>query len=484
MTNFRLESKMSAGVPLRTRLRIEKSAQLPRAALIYGIRELARRAGVSSEQFRTWRIDFEDPTAVTVFVKPGTSSRLRFASASQRFWNNLGSGAFHTSTAGWMRDPEWSPVRDFKIPFSSDHRSEIGPLFRACGVDCIECPVDLLSSTVLTLARFEETLPVPRDAHGRFPARSSIAWKDQFLYRPIVDEYGLALEQALSYLLPGWTAPVRRLRLKLGHDVDDIGIPFSVRAAVGHTLRRKRPLASFRDLLAAGIGVETTYQKLLRTIVELSLERDLDSAVYWKASSQGPHDSGYDPNHDRVKNMIADFRSQGIEMGIHPGYDTADSVEILAAEVSALRKLLGENRLGGRQDFLRWTPQMWIQWDSLGLSYDASVGFADHIGFRAGTAYPFCPWLLSENREAKLLEIPLLAMDSTLFAYMKLGPEEALTQLQEYAARCRTVGGVFTLVWHNTTLMNRHYLRVYKRFLRELAGTDRYDWRAALDEIV
>jgi hypothetical protein len=272
--------------------------------------------------------------------------------------------------------------------------------------------------------------------------------------------------------------------LKLGHDVDDIGIPFSVRAAVGHTLRRKRPLASFRDLLAAGIGVETTYQKLLRTIVELSLEGDLDSAVYWKASSQGPHDCGYDPNHDRIKNMIADFRSQGIEMGIHPGYDTADSMETLAAEVSTLRKLLGERRLGGRQDFLRWTPQMWIQWDSLGLSYDASVGFADHIGFRAGTAYPFCPWLLSENRKAKLLEIPLLAMDSTLFAYMKLGPEEALTQLQECAARCRTVGGVFTLVWHNTTLMNRHYLRVYKRFLKELAGTDRYDWRAAPDEIV
>jgi len=466
---------------IRTRVLIEEAKQFPRAATIYGLKELARRAGVSEEMFSKWRIEFDGQGLTTVFVQPGTNRRLQFPQASLWFWDDLFSGKFHTSTAQWMCEPQQSftSLSDFKIPFSSDERHNIGPLFLASGFDCIECPVDLLTSTVLTLSRFEETLPSLHDEHGRFSAYSSIAWRDGFLHRPIVDEYGLALEQALARLLPGWTPEPRRLRVKLGHDVDEIGIPFSLRTTLGHTLRRSRPWATLHDFLASVAPVEPIYECLLRRIARLSLERGLDSAIYWKASSRGPHDSGYDLHHKRIALLIADFRAQRIEMGIHPGYQTFESDSALRREVSAIRELLGEQRLGGRQDFLRWNPRMWVLWDSLGLAYDASVGFADHVGFRAGTSFPYQPWLITERREANLLEIPPLGMDTTLLAYMKLPPELALSSLRDCVARCRLVGGVFSLVWHNTTLMNRGYARIYQSLLDELAGTEGFDGRAA-----
>jgi hypothetical protein len=474
---------MAETAAIRTRIHVEEAKQLPRAALIYGLKELARRAGVSAEMFRKWRIEFDDQGFTTAFIQPGTNRRIRFPQADLWFWDALSASEFHTSTAKWMLEPGqfFALLPDFKIPFSTDARSHVGPLFAASGVDCMVCPVDLPTSTVLTLGRFEEMLRAPRDVHGRFSAYSSIAWRDGFLHRPIVDEYGSALAQALSALLPGWTPPERRLRVKLGHDVDQIGIPFSLRTALGHTLRRGRPLATLRDFLAPAAGIETTYERLLRKIVQLSLEQGLDSAIYWKASGRTPHDSGYDPHHARIKALIADFRSQGLEMGIHPGYDSFESEDALCAEVSALRELLRERWVGGRQDFLRWNPRMWALWESLGVAYDASVGFADHIGFRAGTSYPYRPWLISERREAALLEIPLLGMDTTLLAYMKLRPEQALSKLQDCVARCRVVGGIFSLVWHNTTLMNRGYAWVYRKLLEELAGTEGYDWRAGCD---
>jgi hypothetical protein len=117
----------------------------------------------------------------------------------------------------------------------------------------------------------------------------------------------------------------------------------------------------------------------------------------------------------------------------------------------------------------------------LGLAYDATVGFADHIGFRAGTSYPYRPWLLSRGREAELLEIPLMAMDSTPQGYMKLSPDEALGKLLECVARCRTVGGVFSLLWHNTRLTGGGYEVLYRRLLDDLVGSDSYDWRASCD---
>lgn len=461
----------------------QENVEFPKAAVAYAVKELARRAAVSPELFRTWRIEIDDSGFVNLFVLPGTNRRIRFIRAGSLYWTNLRTHAFRTSTATWMSgtEPPSELVPDFKIPFSTADHVDIGPLFVAKSADCVECAVDLLASTLLTLARFEETLPIPRDEHGRFTAYSSVAWRDDFLHRPIVDEYGLALEQALAFLLPGWRPRKRGLRAKLGHDVDEIGIPFSLRTSIGHTLRRRRPAATVRDLLAPVTGIDTEYQLKLRRVVALSRERGLDCAVYWKASLPGRNDSGYDPRHPRILSLIQALQGCGAEMGVHPGYETFQSPEKLCAEISQLRDLLGEHRLGGRQDFLRWNPQTWVHWESLGLGYDASVGFADQIGFRAGTSYPFHPWLLSERREAKLLEIPLLAMDATLEFYMKVNPEEALIRLRDCLARCRAVGGVFTLLWHNTNLYQAGYASTYRQLLDDLVNCDHYDWRMADD---
>lgn len=483
MKNTSLRSVSSKSVSIRTKVQIEDLTRFPRGATVYAIKELVRRAGVSAEVFQTWRIEFEDRGFVNVFVQPGTNRRIRFPQADLWFWKGLYARQFGTSTARWMRDPgsKLASIPNFRIPFSSDPRADVGPLFAPTGRECIECPVDLPTSVLLTLARFEEAFPGPRDMHSRFSAFSSLAWQEGFLHRPIVDEYGLALEQALSYLQPGWKTAERRLRVKLGHDVDEIGVPFCLRSALGHTFRRKLPLATLRDFLAPWAGIDTTYEMLLRKLVDLSLKHGLNSAVYWKALVPAARNAGYDVRHTRIRSLIAAFRAKGIEMGVHPSYDTFESLEKLRMEVSTLRELLGEHRIGGRQDFLRWNPETWVHWDILGLAYDATVGFADYVGFRAGTSYPYRPWLLSRGREAQLLEIPLMAMDSTPQGYMKLSPDEALRNLLECVARCRTVGGVFSLLWHNTRLIGRGYADVYRKLLNELAGSESYDWRASGD---
>jgi hypothetical protein len=464
-------------------VRTQEVQEFPRVAAAYTLKELARRAGVSADFYRTWRMEIGAAGFVNVFVEPGTGKRIRFFRATPEYWKQIRAGMFRTSRASWMRlDEKLSEfVPDFRIPFSSSEREEIGSLFSVVNDGCVECPVDLLASTMLTLGRFEETLPSPRDEHGRFSGLSSVAWRDRFLDRPVVDEYGLALEQALSHLLPQWKPVERRLRVKLSHDVDEIGLPFTLRGAIGHLAHRGHPSWALRDLVAPLAKIETTYQCLLRQIVALSLERGITPAVYWKASARAANDTGYDPRCHAIRAMIEDFRAQGVEMGVHPGYESYQSRDTFSAEVSALQELFGKKQLGGRQDFLRWEPQTWIEWETRGLAYDSSVGFADRAGFRAGTCYPYRPWILSEQREAKLLEIPLIAMDETFYSHQKLEPDETLVRLRELVARCRAVGGVFTLLWHNTRIVHRGFLRAYQTLLDELAGTASYNWETNYD---
>jgi len=470
----------SAAVKVR-----EEAAGLSRAAVTYGVRELARRAGVPPDLLRSWRIEFEGGGYVTAYVQPGTNRRFRFRRISPGNWKEIQSGVIRTSVAAWpsheVRKPQFTP--NLIVPFSSDARREIGPLFTVSSSECVECPVDLAASAVLTLSRFEETLPHRRDEHDRYSAFSSVAWREGFLHRPIVDEWGLALEEALRSLLPNWKPEERQLRVKLGHDADVLGIPMRFRTTVAHTLRRPRPDATARDLLSLCVGIDTTYQRKLRQLVQLALDRGLPCAAYWKFSKSGRHDTGYDPRDSRIQGMISEFQSKGIEMGIHPGYQSFRAPERLRAEVHALQELFGRRRLGGRQDYVRWSPELWTEWEALGLAYDASVGFADQLGFRAGTCHPYRPWLTDEDRQADLLEIPMVAMDTTLRGYMKLTGDEALQKLHECVAACRAVGGVFSLVWHNTTMMDSDYSATYRKLLDELTGCEGYDWENSSDAI-
>jgi hypothetical protein len=450
-------------------------ATISNAARLYALRELSRRAGVTNADFQRWKIDVEanELTVQPQWDAPG--------------WIRFPFDAAETHTAevvkkAWYREPlaelrELIP--DFVVPFCRVDSIAQQPLFLEESPQRFLCTEDLLASTLLTLCRFEEVNASNLDKHGRFPASASIALRRGFLDRPIVDEYGLALEQILQAISPGRQPAPRSLRVKLSHDIDLIGIPFDLRSAVGHVMRRGSPLSSAKDFLSLVTPVEPAFLDLVRKICQLSIDRGLHSALYWKTSGVSEFDSGYDFADPRIVRVVDWARSQGIEMGVHPGYDTFRSPPHLEQEVQRCRDVLNSERIGGRQHYLRWCPETWADWERCGLAYDSTVGYADHVGFRAGTCIPYLPWLWKANRPADLLEIPLVVMDVTLAHndYMRLDPEQSLSVVNRLMQSCAAVGGVFTLLWHNDRLMPP-YGRYYSPILETLSGIPNYDWES------
>lgn len=424
-----------------------------------------------------WQITLGAKTATLDLGLPNTG-RVTFPidrSKAARF----GDLASRTpATFDWMRGPGSSlseAVPSFVVPFE-DHQGG-GPLFVASG-DTVECRADILTAVLWTLSRREELELVQRDEHDRFPASASIAHRHGFLQRPIVDEYALGFAQALASALPGWQPAPPQLRVKLSHDIDLTGIPLRMRTLVGHILSRRDPGAFFQDLSAAVWGSRTAYLNAALAMFQLSADRGFDSAFYWMtATKTTEHDSGYDIRHPMIRDIIDELINSGAEIGLHPSYFTMGSQVQLDAEVARLHEIVGAGPLGGRQHYLRWNPASWKAWERAGLAYDSSVGFADSAGFRAGTAFPYHPWLLDEDRESSLLEIPLIVMDSTPVRYMKLREGEVARQIEVLIRRCRVTGGVFTLLWHNTSIIEQPYARLYPRLLDLLSGATIYRWK-------
>lgn len=467
-------------------LRVEKvadaiqkigSIRITPQARRYALWELARRAGVSAEMFRTWTMR-QEPRGMVLEVSANGEKQVFFPSATPELLQKIAVNQTSTVRREWLYDPPAEVKRaipDFIVPFA-DGGLPAGPLFAARSGDRIECSVDLLLVVLLTMSRWEEAIATEHDAHGRFCARQSAAFKDGFLERPIVDEYGLAFEQAVKFLNPAWRPAEKKLRAKISHDADHIGIPFQKKNIL-RRISHGDPKNTWRELWGWLPACDPADLCAVREIVRLTREHKLESAVYWMGSPPSVRDGGYDPRHRKVRKVIDWLREYGVECGVQPGYSTYRSPERLRREVNVLREVLGDGPLGGRQHYLRWCVDTWVHWEMCGLAYDSTLSYADHIGFRCGTCIPYQPWLLSLNRAADLLEVPLLVTDRTLLEYMHLSEEESVESVRRCVDRCAAVGGVFSMVWHNDALLEPNYRSLYMKLLQILHGAQPFDWR-------
>lgn len=447
---------------------------ITREARAYSLRQLAHRAGVENDWLRTWRIEHWPDRTIVYPLSDQPECQVIFRHAPPEHWEHIRHGFKPVQHVKRTNGQANGGPPDYVLPFLEDGRLETLFLMRCTTA---ECRTDILASIVLTLSRYEETLPGPRDSHGRFPATASLSVTHGFADRPTVDELGVAFREVLTHICPAWRPAKRSLRVHLTHDVDEIGIPPRLRKVAKHAVR-SGARSAVRDLISLGGGRPAALTSVLDTVL-IALSHRLRCAVFWKASSPGDFDSGYEITDSRVAEVICALREARIELGVHPGYDTFLNSQLLRDEVTRITQMLSpDHPIGGRQHFLRWSPEMWREWERCGLSYDSSVGFSERIGFRAGTCHPYAPWFLSENREGRILEIPLIAMDCALTGPMRLRDENCIEALLQVANTCRSYGGVFTLLWHTDSILDPMYRDVYKRVVENLAGESNYDWQA------
>ncbi len=341
---------------------------------------------------------------------------------------------------------------------------------------------DIIAATFFMLSRWEETVNPHRDAYDRFPATESVAYKQGFLDRPIIDEYALILREWIKLLLPNWEPEPRQFTVKLSHDIDHIRrFPSTMqggRTLAGDLLKRKngtQARQSLTDLWQQTVMPDRTpYMQNIYRLADLSQQYGFKSAFYFMAAEPGPYDSGYDPASPVIRRCVDELLEQGHEIGFHPSYRTFGNLEQLALEKARFDQALGLTGYGGRQHYLRFNaPETWRHWEQVGLAYDSTVGYADHEGFRCGTCLPFKPFDVQENRELTIFERPLIAMEGTLYHYRQLSQEESMGRILKLAERCRLSRGEFTLLWHNYTFGGEAWQPdspLYGQIVSKLAG--------------
>jgi hypothetical protein len=344
--------------------------------------------------------------------------------------------------------------------------------------------LDVFGSCFFMLTRYEELVLPDRDAHQRFPASASLAYRAGFLDRPIVNEYLEVLWAVMRRLWGFLQRKERSYRIVLTHDVDWPAVGYRVpwqlvlRGALGDLFERRALGASIRRIGAKlfsrfDIDPANTFDWLMR----LSETHRLQGEFYFITDhTAGMRDGVYTLEDDYIRTLLRKLHERGHIVGLHPSYESYRCPEQIRREFERLQttaQALGieQARWGGRQHYLRWeNPTTWQAWADAGLDYDSTLTYADHAGFRCGTCYEYPVFNLQTRQSLRLRERPLIVMERTLFDYMCLTPDKAQAQVTRLAQHCRRLGGEFVLLWHNSYLLARWHREFYAHILKALIG--------------
>jgi peptidoglycan/xylan/chitin deacetylase (PgdA/CDA1 family) len=416
--------------------------------------------------FRRW---FE----LTVELVPGTGDSWEISAA--------GSDAVLTLPSIVLGSDAWAPAEPLESWYVAEAFPEARtvephiPLIAGRGVAGeSSLRVDVLGSAFWMLARSEELDASKRDAHDRFPAVASLAYRNGFLDRPIVDEYGAVLYAAMRRLWPRLPARQQTGNVWITSDVD---VPYDcsarsasemTRALAGDVVRRRSVATAARRLRNWPYARRGNYRhdpnNTFDFILEQCARHDRRAAFFFIAGhSHGRIDGCYTLEEPFLQELLQKVVAHGHEVGMHGSYGTFRDLPRIERERSTLESVcrrLGLNvtAAGNRQHYLRWdsarTP---VLLSRAGFAYDTTGGYADRPGFRYGTARPFPMWDWQGRKALSLLQRPLVFMDATIFGSNYLGLTDAgvITALgRKLCERARRYGGDFVLLWHSNNLQD------------------------------
>lgn len=342
--------------------------------------------------------------------------------------------------------------------FSSD-----GPIFAFDAGYCV-FRKDIIASGFYFLTCWHEYILGFHGAKkGRVDYRQSLQYRWDFTEVPVVDVYCQMLLYIISVYLPEYVREVywnerKQFCVSLSHDIDYWN--YWTGKQKGEIFKhnvRTLPMRPVRALWK--IGGHIVHKGLIhdpwRNVHKL-VSKEINSGVKatWFLFARGDfEDDRQNYMHNIVsREQIIDLLGQQ-EIGLHGSPESAFDSEVLDEELKMLRDI-GFDPIGYRTHYLHFDYQKsFTILENAGIKYDSTLGYWEHIGFRAGISFPFYPFNIEENRPFRVLEIPLIVMDTTLHSgkAMNLNARESwrtLKRLIDMAARYQSH---LSLLWHNTT---------------------------------
>jgi hypothetical protein len=276
----------------------------------------------------------------------------------------------------------------------------------------------------------------------------------------------------------------------LTHDVDAIEKTFPIRI-------KQSLFHCFNSVRALGKGdIDTSFKKLVQScrfvrasgdyrlfddLMALEKRHNKKSIFLFSGGRHSQRksfrewffDPLYDPHDSAIKNLVERICAQGWDIGLHPSFNSWESIDHLKKSRKSLEQCCGRPIGFCRQHWMRFSwEKTWKAQQEAGLIQDFTLAFNDASGFRNGAAITFCPWDFTNNIPMKLKVTPTIFMDSQFYDYENMNDEKRRGQIQYWLEEVKAVHGKCAILWHQHVLSEDYgwkkgYEEVLERLVEE-----------------
>lgn len=318
---------------------------------------------------------------------------------------------------------------------------------------------DPLSSIFFVLSRMEEYLIDERDKHNRFSPLSSYQFQYGWLEQCICDRWA---EWLLMTWSDGLHFPLEKnkpsVQLLPTFDIDN-AFAYKLKLGTRKLMSIVKDISKFdrQRLLERKRVLSQTIQDPYDTfeLIE-NIAKHFPVQVFWLVGEYASYDRNISIEVEEHQELIRDI-SNKVAVGIHPSYRSNNAKFHLWKEMDSLKQVLGPLKplTAARQHFLRLhLPETYRNYLNNKVQDDYTMGFADRVGFRMGTAHPMQWFDLERNVVTDLTIHPFAYMDGSLLEYMELSIDEAKDKIDQLYDEVKQFGGEFSFIWHNETIGN------------------------------
>lgn len=335
-------------------------------------------------------------------------------------------------------------------------------------------PFDLFAASFYLASRYEEYLPFTPDAHGRFPAKESIASRLGFLEKPVINFWAKALLFRLQEDYPLLESkPKYKYDFIPTYDID-----------IAYAYKYKGGFRNLGGLIRDAKGMNWPKIKERLTVLwtrkndpyntfqyqfDLQKKYDLHPIYFFPVGDYGAFDKNIAPDRFGYRNLIQSI-SDTSDVGLHPSYRSNTDEAAFIREKENLIEITKRPVIRSRQHYVKLNfPETYEHLIDHHIYKDYSMGYPDALGFRAGLASSFLFYDLSREMQTVLRVYPFAMMDVTFRFYLKLSKEESLLKIRQIIREVHRVNGVLISVWHNNSLSEtdgwEEWRTVYEKLL-------------------
>ncbi len=345
------------------------------------------------------------------------------------------------------------------------------PCFFPAG-DRSNVPFDIFSASFYLLSRYEEYLPHVKDMHGRFSPKDSIAYKHQFLHRPVVDIWAYKFMGHLLQRFPDLSFKKRQFGCTSIVDVTASHC-FAHRGLVRSVAGLCIDLAAFRlnriwQRIAVWFNAEKDPYNNYATLIDVHRRFTIKSVFFFQFASYSTYDKNVSPTNNRFRFLIktmADYSA----VALAASYSSFSDTQLLKSEKKSLAAVVNRPVTAVRMRYNRVDlPITYRNLVEAEFTDDYTMGYTHEIGFRAGTCTTFQFYDINLEIPQPIRVHPFAIHD---YALQAIATEKAIFELTDpIYQEVKKVNGELILVFSNELIGSPHtinWLTLYTTFMQK-----------------